>query len=106
MMDEQNEQAQDDANAQKKVVITCESNVDISVAKDFYQLLSQALQERQHVEIDASQVERVDGSILQLLHSFSKEAQSAGLEMNIKAVSDAFTTSMRLLGMEKSLQTP
>ncbi|MDH5300961.1 MAG: STAS domain-containing protein [Gammaproteobacteria bacterium] len=102
-MDEQHEPEQVESKQVKKMVITCESNVDISVAKDFYELLMQALAERQLVEIDASQVERVDGSILQLLYAFWKEAGQIGLPVSFKAASTSFVTSARLLGMDKSM---
>ena len=91
------------AEGGKKMVITCESNLDISVAGEFHELLKKALNEQQQVEIDASQVERVDGIILQLMYSYWKAASAAGLAFSIKSASDAFNSSARLLGMGKAL---
>jgi anti-anti-sigma regulatory factor len=91
---------------QKKVVVTCESNVDISVAGDFHALLQQALTEHSAVEIDASNVERVDAAVLQVLHSFMKEADKEKLEVNWKGISTAFSSSANLLGMSETLRFP
>lgn len=86
-----------------KVVLTCESNVDISVAGDLHTLFTEALNGKQTVEIDAENVERIDAAILQLIYLYVKEGEESGVRLSWKGVSESFKSSARLLGMDKRL---
>lgn len=90
----------------QKTVVTCESNVDISIAVDLHNYLKQALQGNQMVEIDAGKVERIDTSVLQLIYSYITAAREQGLQVDWSAASDAVYSSARLIGLDKLLQLP
>lgn len=89
-----------------KTVIACESTVDINIAGDLYAHLKNALENKHVVEIDASEVQRVDTAILQVLLAYSQEAKLHGLQLCWQGVSDAFRSAACLLGLELELALP
>jgi len=89
-----------------KVVITCEPYMDISDAVNIHKELQNALDSGQEVEIKASEVERIDTSVLQLFYGFIKEAQTRGIAIKWKEVSEPVKTSATNLGITKHLGIP
>ena len=89
-----------------KTVITCESTVDINIAVDLHAHLKNALENKHVVEIDASEVQRVDTAILQVFLAYSQEAKLQGLQFCWQGVSDAFRSAAYLLGIEEELALP
>ncbi len=90
----------------KKLIISCDTNVDISNVADIYQNLNKALNDGRHVEIDASIVERIDTAVLQLFCTFIKKAKSADLSVTWTSVSDSLRTSAELIGLSSELNFP
>ncbi len=91
---------------EQKTVLSCEASVDISIVVELHAYLKQALQERQAVEIDASGVERIDASVLQLIYGYLRAANEQGLQVSWSGASDAVYAAAKLLGIEKDLQLP
>ena len=89
-----------------KTVIACESTVDINIAADLYAHLKNALENGHVVEIDASEVQRVDTAILQVFLAYSQEAKLQGLQFCWQGVSEAFRNAVQLLGIEQELDLP
>lgn len=90
----------------QKTVVNCESQVDIGIVVELHDYLKQALQEQQALEIDASQVERIDASVLQLIHGYIREAGRQNLPVSWSGASEAVHAAARLLGLEQALQLP
>jgi len=89
-----------------KTVVNCESQVDIGIVVELHEYLKQALSEGQALEIDASQVERIDTSVLQLFHAYIREAGRQGLAVSWSGASEAVHAAARLLGLQQALRLP
>lgn len=90
----------------KKLIISCDTHVDISNVADIYQNLKKAFHDGRHVEIDASIIERIDTAVLQLFCAFIKKAESADLSVTWTSVSDSLRTSAELIGLASELNFP
>lgn len=89
--------------AKKMTIVNCEPTVDITVVEELYGHLRKAIEERHVVEIEAEQIERVDGSVLQLFAAFCVEAREVGVVVTWKSVSDALKNAAHILGLEEVL---
>ncbi len=102
--DEQN--SVENSTEAAKTVVNCEPTIDISSAQTLYDHLKNALSNNHDVEIDASEVTRVDTAILQVFTAFFQELKSREQRVTWTGVSDAFYTSAKLLGLVNELNLP
>lgn len=90
----------------KRTVIACESTIDIKIASDLYAHLKNALDKKHEVEINATDVQRVDTAILQVFLAFVLEAKAHDLQVSWQGVSESFRTAANLLGIGEALALP
>jgi ABC-type transporter Mla MlaB component len=90
----------------KRTVIACESTIDIKIAADLYAHLKNAIENKHQVEINATDVQRVDTAILQVFLAFVLEAKAQDLQVTWQGVSDAFRSAASLLGIGEALALP
>lgn len=81
------------------------SQSTIAQASEIYAQLLSALAEGTALAIDATEVSRIDASVLQLLLSYQQSVQAMGLSMTWLGRSAAFESSARTLGMEALLES-
>ncbi|MDH5358597.1 MAG: STAS domain-containing protein [Gammaproteobacteria bacterium] len=91
------------SDKEETVVIDCGESLNIAGVGDLYAELLALLAEGKPVAFNVSQVERVDAASLQMLYAFSKEAEEQGNPLEWEQPSDAFYSSVKLLGLEKML---
>ena len=77
--------------------------MNIARVAEFYSELTMILNEEKPVEVDASELERIDISGMQLLLAFYLKAKSSGLDISWGNPSDGFLRSAKLVGLEKQL---
>ncbi|PCJ21925.1 MAG: hypothetical protein COB04_01720 [Gammaproteobacteria bacterium] len=77
--------------------------IDITVVEALYSELEKALSGHGSVDIDASQVERVDTSTLQLIYTFKEQISANGYKLKWTGVSDNFFEIATLLGLDEKL---
>jgi len=87
-------------------VIQCAPVVDINSANALYENLKLVIEENSGVDIDAGDVDRVDGAILQIFVGFYREAKTLGLPVTWTKVSQAFYQACDLLGLCEVLELP
>ena len=71
----------------------------IAEAESFHGALDDAIKTGESYTIDASQVERVDTSVMQQLICFQAELKRHDRELSFGEVSDPFANAVRLLGL-------
>jgi len=96
----------EESGSKKMTIINCEPTVDITVVDELYAHLKKAMAEQHVVEIDAEQVERVDGAVIQVFSAFFKEAKTKDLSVSWKNPSLALCTAAKLLGVSEVLNLP
>lgn len=88
------------------LTLTLQAVLDIPLARRLQTELGEALEQGTPVVLDASQVERADASILQLLCAFAHAAAERGVGYEWKQVSDALHRAARLTGLGETLGLP
>ncbi len=83
--------------------IDCGEVMDISVVTKFRALLLEALDSRQSIVLDASQVERADTAALQVLSAFVQDAGTQHQDVQWKDPTQALHQSAALLGLSDIL---
>ena len=83
--------------------IALDRNCDISKAESLHGKLEAMLDGSIPIEIDASAVERIDTSHLQLLSSFIKTLNQHHVEVHLIKPSECFVDAARLLGLAPQL---
>ena len=78
----------------------------IDLVQDFYAELDRALQSESDVEIDASNVERVDSAGIQLLLSFKNELEKHSSQVHWVGASVNLRAAVDQLGVSRDLQLP
>ena len=91
------------SDQEETVVIECGESLNIAGVGDLYAELLALLAEGKQVAFNVSQVERIDAASLQMLYAFSKEAAEQGNPLAWDQPSDAFCSSVKLLGLEQML---
>ena len=86
--------------------LKCGDDFSIRDAQNFYQQLNNALENKESIEVDASQVTQTDTAGLQMLYAFAQKAKECGLDFKWKEVSDDFMKTAELLGMSDCLDLP
>ena len=84
--------------------VVLEKISDISKVGQLHEQLETLLEQSAMVEIDASAVERIDTSTLQVLTSFLKSMEKHHLEARVVRPSVAFLETTRLMGLQHSLR--
>jgi len=84
--------------------ITLEKNCDISKVEKLHEQLESLLQSSSGVAIDASSVERIDTSTLQLLVSFVTTMEKHHLAVAVERPSDYLKDTVKMMGMSHQLQ--
>lgn len=81
--------------------------LDVAGARDLYRELDAVLAQRPGVlALDASRVERVDASTLQLLAAFCRSARDAGLSLRWRGASPVLRDAAALLDIHETLGRP
>lgn len=91
---------------EEATVIVCEDSLDISLVQGFHGRLQAALVAKRPVIIEASQVERADTAVLQLLCAFVQEAQTRGLNVQWQQPTAALHDAACLLNLTGCLALP
>jgi len=90
--------------AEKNVAtINLEGVVNIAKAEALHQQMENILKEAIPATLQATDVQRVDTAILQLLLAFFKSMASVRVAITWKGVSDELLVAIKLLGLEKEL---
>jgi ABC-type transporter Mla MlaB component len=87
----------------RKIVL--DTQIGISGIRNFKSLLEKILSRKQ-LTIDASKLEKIDTSALQLLAAFMLEADKRSIKVNWQSPSARFINSARLLGLVELLKLP
>ena len=81
----------------------CDAVMDISMASVIHEQLKEFLAKGQPVVMDASAVERVDTTAVQMLAGFTRDAASAGIQVTWQNPGKALQEAGRLLGLSDQL---
>lgn len=76
---------------------------DISKAEMLHEQLERYLTSGADIVIDASQVERIDTSVMQVLVSLSRTLEKQHLNASVVKPSDSFLSAVQLLGVAQEL---
>jgi anti-anti-sigma factor len=87
----------------ESVTYKLEQNSDISKAEMLHEKLESHLNAGVSIVIDASQVERIDTSALQVLAALFATMKTRHLHFSITSPSDVFLKSASLLGLSECL---
>lgn len=89
-----------DVSTDKNITsLTINSTLDMSVAEQLLETLTQALANNTDIDFDASKVERVSTACCQLVLSASQTATKNGHSFNIKKSSGKFGLAVKELGL-------
>lgn len=84
--------------------ITLEETTNISHVGGLKTQLAEALSADEAIELDASEVVRVDAALLQLLASFSMQADAQGQSVSWVSPSEGLVEAARLTGLQGVLK--
>lgn len=79
--------------------IQCGEQLTIAQCAEIYAQLLAAMAEGQAVNIDVSQLQRIDSAALQLFYSFQRDARAQGLVTIWSEPSKVFCDAVDILGM-------
>ena len=85
------------------ITVSCGEVLDISRVGEFYTELTMILNEEKPIEIDASLLERIDISGLQVLLAFYQKVKSSGLDINWCNPSESMLRAATLVGLQDQL---
>lgn len=83
--------------------LACPETFTIQVVEEFKELLDAPVSELKDIEIDASQVERIDTSGFQLLLAAKKKLEEANISFKVINPSERFTKIANALGVVDQL---
>lgn len=86
--------------AESIVEINCAESVIIAQVADLYAQLLMAMAEGQAIQINLSDIERIDTAVIQLFYSFSRDAQLQGLVVIWSNPSQLFCEAVDRLGIK------
>lgn len=89
-----------------EIIIDCGEILDISRVSDFCQELKSALGKGGEVILDATHIERIDASGLQLCTAFFQAATARKVQAKWQSPSTALITAAGLLGLSQPLGLP
>ncbi len=76
-------------------------SMDISHAKELKQVLQEALQHKEGIHLDMSNLERIDTAVVQLLMIFSKAAEAEEILVEWDKQSKVFNRAVKILDVEE-----
>ena len=85
------------------ITVSCGEVLDIARVSEFYTELTMILNEEKPIEIDASQLERVDISGIQVLLAFYQKVKSSGFDISWSNPSESILRSAKLVGLQEQL---
>lgn len=85
------------------ITISCGDVLNISRVSEFYSELSMILNEKKPVQMDVSELERIDVAGIQLLLSFSQKVKNSGLSFQWSTPSENLLRSVSLVGLRDQL---
>ena len=85
------------------LTVSCGEVLDIARVGEFYTELTMILNDNKPIEIDASELGRVDIAGLQVLLAFYQKANSSGLDVSWLNPSDSLLRSVKLVGLQEQL---
>lgn len=88
----------------EKTVIVCPESLDISMVAEFSTELRTALDSKQDIQFQASEIERADTAALQLLCTFFLDAQAEGLGIEWLEPSDSLVGAAKQIGLAEHLR--
>lgn len=86
--------------AESIVEINCAESVTIAQVADLYAQLLMAMAEGQAIQINLSDIERIDTAVIQLFYSFSRNVQLQGLVVIWSNPSQLFCEAVDRLGIK------
>lgn len=86
------------------VTYQLEKSSDISKSEIIHEQMERFLTEASDIVIDASQVERIDTSALQILVALSRSLKNQHLSACIQNPSESFLSAAKLLGVVNELE--
>lgn len=91
----------------KEIAVKLESEMTISKSEGLHSSLiatfEQSVEDSRGIAIDASEVERIDSSCLQLLYALFRDLEARDLNLNWKKPSESFIQSAQLLGLSEHM---
>jgi anti-anti-sigma regulatory factor len=94
------------ARQPRKAVVTLPQNARIGQAAALKSKLQKALEKGTPVEVDASKVEKIDTSVMQLLTAFCMRAEAESVEIKWRKPAETVHQAAALLGLERFLKLP
>lgn len=94
------------ARRPRKAVVTLPQNARIGQAEALKSKLQKALEKGTPVEVDASKVEKIDTSVMQLLTAFCIKADAGSVEIKWRNPAETVRQAATLLGLERFLKLP
>ena len=88
----------------ESITYQLEKFADISKAETLHEKLESYLNDGVNVNIDASQVERIDTSVIQILLSIFSTMEKQHLQASIKDPSETFQKAASMLGVSDFLR--
>ena len=85
------------------ITVSCGEVLDIARVSEFYTELTMILNEEKPIEIDASQLERIDISGIQVLLAFYQKVKSSGFDISWSNPSESMLRSAKLVGLQEQL---
>jgi len=86
-----------------KNIISCGEVLDISVVGKMYEELKVAIEDENAIELNASDLQRVDGAGIQLLVAFFSEAEEMHVDVDWKETSEQLLDAASILGVKSEL---
>lgn len=86
--------------AETIIEVDCAESVTIAQAADLYAQLLMAMAEGQAIQINLSQIERIDTAVIQLFYAFHRDAQVQGLVVIWSNPSQLFSDAVDNLGIK------
>lgn len=82
-------------------VVRLDKNSGIAAAEELGRKLEESFQQASPTSVDASEVERVDTTTMQLLYSFVRSMAELGMDVSIVQPSESFCEGANRLGFRE-----
>ena len=84
-------------------VIRFDSGLDIAAAAEIKERFDKVFEAAADIDVDAADLEMIDGAGLQLMLAITRQAESQSLNLNWKNVDENLQHAAKLLGLSESL---
>lgn len=85
-------------------LITFDETLDITMAATYYEKLTEILKQQKAIVLNGADIERVDGSGLQMLAAFFKTAAVLNISIHWQSCSETLKAGAELSGLTSSLK--